>query len=124
MTAEQNISCCTTFSGIFNESTSRCEQGNLGARKYDFYYPCMYVEKHDKGVKDSGFPKSIEEICYVLGATVAYFIPSVSEYKVLKDIPPSLDTYDKRIVSHINLGGVVLLVVLVATIFLIKRIRK
>jgi hypothetical protein len=116
--------CCTTLSGVFDESTTLCKHGNLGARKYDFYNSCYYVEKYNKGIKDSGFPKSIAEACYVIGATVAYFIPSASEFKVNKDIPPPYDTYDKRVISHINLGGVVLLVVLVATIFLIKRIRK
>ena len=39
MTAEQNITCCTSLSGIYNESTNTCEMGNLGARKYNFTYP-------------------------------------------------------------------------------------
>ena len=116
--------CCNTLNGVYDESTSRCKEGNLGARKYDFSNPCSYVIKYNSGVKDSGFPKSIAKSCYVVGATVAYFIPSASEYEVYKDIPPPLDSYAKRVVSHINLGGVVILVAIVAIIFLIKRLRR
>lgn len=124
MTAEQDINCCTSLSGIYNESTNTCEMGNLGARKYNFTYPCSYVDKYEKGIEESGIPKSIANMCYVVGATTAYFIPSSSKYKVYKDIPPPLDSYHKRVESQTTLGLVVSLVILVATIFLIKRIIR
>ena len=97
---------------------------NLGASKHDIQYPCTYSDIQDRAFEKTGFPLSIAKRGYVFGASIIYFIPSISEHDQNRDIPPSLGSYEKRVIEMVNVGVVGYVLIIAVSIYLYKRIRK
>lgn len=124
MPLQQDISCCSTLSGVWDEPTQVCALANLGATKHDIVSPCLYTSKFRKGLEDSGLPEGLADACFVVGGSVVYFMPSISKLSQDKDFPPPVQGYDKRVVELVNIGLVTILILIAVSFYLYKRIRK
>tara|TARA_R110002020_G_scaffold301894_4_gene517327 strand:- start:3865 stop:4239 length:375 start_codon:yes stop_codon:yes gene_type:complete len=124
MPTPDSISCCANLSGLWNEETTICSMANLGASKHDIQSPCTYSDTQDRAFEKTGFPLGLAKSGYKFGATIIYFLPSLSEHDQNKDIPPSLGSYEKRVIEMVNIGIVGYVLLIAVGFYLYKKIRK
>jgi hypothetical protein len=124
MGSPDSISCCANLGGLWDEETTVCSLANLGASKHDIQSPCTYSDIQDRAFEKTGFPLSLAKLGFVFGASIIYFIPSISEHNQNKKIPPSLGSYEKRVIEMVNVGIVGYVLLIAVSFYLYKKIRK